>query len=122
MSKPQSDLARLVPGVLGLEVDGSMPERPTPLLNVEIRTRYFAAVNATLKDGSHMLCVLTPYSHTLPGATRALEQLRPALPDSAKPEIFWVHSTFDLSEPGQLRELADVDAAAAAERVAEGVQ
>lgn len=67
MSKPHSDLAGLVPGVLGLEADGSMPQRPIPPRGVEIRTRYFAAVNATLKDGSHILCVLTPYSHTLVG-------------------------------------------------------
>lgn len=122
MSKPHSDLAGLVPGVLGLEADGSMRQRPIPPRGVEIRTRYFAAVNATLKDGSHILGVLTPYSHTLPGANRALKELRPELPDSAKPEIFWVHSTFDLGDAGQVRELAEVDAAAAAEQLAEGMQ
>ena len=122
MSKPRTDLAGLVPGVLGLEADGSLPERPAPRPNVEIRTRYFAAVNATLKDGSHFLGVLTPYSHTLPGANRALEELRSDLPDSAKPEIFWVHSTFNLRDAAQVRELAEVDAAAAAERIAECMQ
>src|SRR5690349_3513306 len=109
MSKPQSDLAGLVPGVLGLEVDGSMPERPTSLPDVEIRTRYFAAVNATLDNGLPVLRVLTPYFHTLPGAIRALDELRPILPDYAKPEIFWVHSTFHVGDTGQLRELAEVD-------------
>jgi hypothetical protein len=122
MSKPRTDLAGLVPGVLGLEADGSMPERPVPPPNVQIRTRYFAAVNATLKDGSHILGVLTPYSHTLPGANRALEELRPDLPDSAKPEILWIFATYDMRDAAQVRELAEVDAAAAVERIAEGTQ